>query len=225
MTRDEVAALLAYASRLDPRTMPATADDAAERVEQWLELLADVPPEGARGWNAARVVRDRIAASPYPIIPADIARAWHTHRRDAIGRHTDPAPAADPDNPQLWMDRLRADRAAVATGGTDPAGQRAALGGRPPLAAITGAIGRGTDYMPAPVRQQLAEALPGRAARQVARQADGIDPLSVLCPWCKSREGNACQRGGRPGAGRAMTTPHPSRLDAAHTAAATREAS
>lgn len=225
MTRDEIAALLAYAGRLDPRTMPATKAEADDRLDQWETLLHDVPPTGARGWDAALVVRQHIASSPYPIIPADIARAWHTHRKDAIGRHTDPAPAADPDNPQLWMQALRADRAAVATGETGPAGHRAALGGRPPLAALTGAIGHGPGYIPPGPHQQLAQALPGRAARAAATVQGGPDALAVPCPWCKSRPGSACQRGGRPGAARTMPVPHPSRLDAAHAAATAQEAS
>ncbi|CAG6392740.1 hypothetical protein NMG29_06490 [Streptomyces cocklensis] len=225
MTRDQIIALLAYAARLDPRTAPTNQAEADDRLDQWRDLLSDVPPTGARGWDAAHIVRQHIASSPYPIIPADIARAWHTHRKDAIGRHTDPAPAADPDNPQLWMTALRADRAAVATGETGPAGHRAALGGRPPLAALTGAIGRGPGYIPPGARQQLAQTLPGRAARETAVATGDPDALTVLCPWCKSGPGAACQRGGRPGAGRAMATPHPSRTEAAHAAVSAQEAS
>lgn len=225
MNRDQITALLAFAARLDPRTAPTTQAEADDRLDQWAELLHDVPPTGARGWDAARVVRDHIAGSPYPILPADVSRAWHSHRKDAIGRHTDPAPEASPDDPQLWMDQLRASRAAVATGQTGPAGSRAALGGRPQLSLITGAIGRGTNYVPSHVRPQLAAVLPGREAREAERAVDGVDPLSVLCPWCKSRPGTACQRGGRPGAGRAMITPHPSRVDDAHATAAARGAS
>jgi hypothetical protein len=225
MTRDEIAALLAYAGRLDPRTMPATQAEADDRLDQWLTLLADVPPTAARGWDAARCVRDRIAASPYPIIPADIARAWHTHRKDAIGRHTDPTPAVDPDDPQLWMDALRAGRAAVATGEAGPADHRAALGGRRPVAALPAGATEPPGYLPRTVAAELAALFPGRAAREQARQAGGPDPLAVLCPWCRSRPGTACQRGGRPGGARTMTVPHPARIQAAHAALTAQEAS
>lgn len=71
MNRTEVAALLAYAVRLDPRLTPESQADAAERLDQWYELLADVPPTAphpdGRDWNAAHVVKHHISSSPYRI--------------------------------------------------------------------------------------------------------------------------------------------------------------
>ncbi|KUH38412.1 MULTISPECIES: hypothetical protein [Streptomyces] len=136
MTPEQTAALLAYAVRLDPRLAITDEDAADERLDQWCDLLADVPataphPDG-HNWDAAQAVRHHIASSPYRIQPSDISRPWHTFKADIIGRHTgtfEPTdhPEINPDDPtgDAYVAALRAERRAVATGRRMPTSARA----------------------------------------------------------------------------------------------------
>ncbi|MBB6415812.1 cell surface glycoprotein [Streptomyces sp. AK010] len=215
MTREEVAALLAYAVRLDPRTAPADQAAAEETLDQWADLLADVPPRAphpnGRHWDAAQVVRHHIATSPYPVRPSDVSRPWHSFRRDVVDRHHDPVPAADPDDPEAYRAELVGTRNAVATGASTAATYRELTGGpAPEVAERLAALG---DYLPRSVAQALAEFRPRRAERE-RRAVEGLpDPLDVACPHvhCLARAGEPCVNRRR----NPRRTAHPSRLDLA----------
>ncbi|MFJ9892695.1 cell surface glycoprotein [Streptomyces sp. NPDC091280] len=219
MTREEVAALLAYAVRLDPRSAPADQAAAEETLDQWADLLADVaaraPHPNGRHWDAAQVVRHHIATSPYPVRPSDVSRPWHSFRRDVVDRHHDPVPAADPDDPEAYRAELVGTRTAVATGASTAATYHELTGGtreeRDRLAAERlAALG---DYVPRTVADALAEFRPRRAERD-RLAAEGLpDPLDVPCPYqqCRAAVGDPCLNYRR----NPRSLAHPSRLDLA----------
>ncbi|MGW6745035.1 zinc finger domain-containing protein [Streptomyces sp. NPDC055025] len=220
MKRREVAALLAYAVTLDPRSSPANEAAAAETLDQWADLLADVPPTAphpeGRDWDASQAVRHHIATSPYPVKPADVSRPWHAFRGDVLRRHVDPVPDVDPDDHRAYRAALAAQRRAVETG-TAVATPRAALttgqsrqerdrsaGER--LAALGG-------YVPRTVAQELAAYRPRRAERERLATTGLPDPLDVACPceWCRAPAGSPCLDHHRA----PRRTAHPTRLDLA----------
>ncbi|MER0481611.1 cell surface glycoprotein [Streptomyces sp. Edi2] len=220
MIREQVAALLAYAVKLDPRSAPTDQAAAMEVLDQWADLLADVPPTAphpaGRHWDASQVVRHHIATSPYPIKPSDVSRKWHDFRRDVVDRHHDPLPAADPDDPAAYRAALVADRTAVATGAATASTVKELTGGRTRderdqfaeqrLAALG-------DYVPRTVANALAEFRPRRAERE-RLAAEGLpDPLDVACPYqqCRAEAGAPCMNHRR----NPRRTAHPSRLDLA----------
>ncbi|MFD9967693.1 hypothetical protein ACFWYA_05835 [Streptomyces sp. NPDC059011] len=216
MDRRETAALLAYIGRLDPRTIRTGKGEAADQIAQWHELLGDVPLSTPHGWDARAAALQHIRTSPYPIVPADIGRPWESYRRDRIGRHTDPTPAADPDDQAAWQAELVRARHAVATGAAEPASHRQLTSGRsdPRLEARLKAIG---SCIPPAVRAELAPYRTIRAAREAAIAEGRPDALSVRCDWCLAQVGEPCRRRrvGLDGGARGYTpraTPHPSRL-------------
>ncbi|MFC8925249.1 cell surface glycoprotein [Streptomyces albidoflavus] len=222
MKREEVAALLAYAVSLDPRLAPADQAEADERLDQWADLLADVPPTAphpdGRDWHAGHVVRHHIASSAYRLQPSDVSRPWHAFKADVLGRHTDPVPPVDPDNETAYRAALAHTRTAVATGQAAPSVYRELTGGSTReereafAAARLAALG---NYMPRSVAAELAEFRKTRNERERRAAAGLPDPLDVTCPHppCRARPGQPCQQGGRRRTTR--TTPHPSRLDLA----------
>ncbi|MEY9944906.1 hypothetical protein [Kitasatospora sp. GAS1066B] len=216
MTREEVAALLAYVGRLDPRAALLDPTETAGQLATWCELLRDVPAMTPGGWDAAAVVRRHVESSPYPVLPVDVTRPWAAHRRDLLGRHTDPRPAVDPDDVAAYQNAIRAQRHAVATGQAAPADSRQLTGGPHPTVAARLA-GRA---LPADVGAALAPYRPARAAREAAAAAGRPDALSVPCTWCRAPAGEQCRRRtnattDRPGTWTRRRTPHPSRIDAA----------
>ncbi|MFH8403756.1 hypothetical protein ACH4FX_03135 [Streptomyces sp. NPDC018019] len=224
MERREIAGLLAYIGRLDPRTMRTDTAELRDQIAQWHELLGDVPLSTEHGWDARETVRAHILDSPYPILPVDVARKWRAYQRDRLARHTDPTPAADPDNVTAWRAELLGTRHAVAHGQQAPVEQRAITAGPgPDIEAYLEATG---SPIPPVVRAQLAPFRPTRAAREAAVMAGRPDPLSVRCEWCHAPIGEPCRsrRTGPDGTARGnarRTVPHPSRVDLA--AARTRQ--
>ncbi|WP_329622952.1 cell surface glycoprotein [Streptomyces sp. NBC_01255] len=228
MDRREIAALLAYADRLDPTRAPTTKEAAAERLTQWADLLADVAstaphPEG-RHWDASQAVRRHIATSPYPIKPSDVGGLWAAFRRDVLGRHMDPVPNVDPDDQAAYRAALAGHRHAIETGRA-VATPRALLPGesgtreqRDQFAAERlAAFG---TYMPRTVKDALAPLRPVRAERERLAREGKPDALDVPCTWCKAETGQPCRDmrlnpTTQATANRRRTTPHPSRLDAA----------
>ncbi|KAB1141383.1 cell surface glycoprotein [Streptomyces luteolifulvus] len=215
MTREEVAALLAYAVRLDPRSAPTDQAAAEETLDQWADLLDDVPPTAphpaGRHWDAAQVVRHHIATSPYPIKPSDVSRPWHSFRRDVVDRHHDPVPAADPDNPEAYRAELLGTRHAVAVGAAPAATFRELTGGpAPEVAERLAALG---EYVPRTVAATLAEFRPRRAERERLAVEGLPDPLDVACTYeqCRAHAGEPCVNYRR----NPRSTAHPSRLDLA----------
>ncbi|MER6424646.1 hypothetical protein [Streptomyces sp. NPDC001137] len=221
MDRREIAALLAYIGRLDPRTIRTDQGEARDQLAQWHELLGDVPMATPQGWDARVAARQHIRTSPYQILPADVARPWETYRRDRLARHTDPTPSADPDDQAAWTAELVGTRRAVAAGTAQPAQARAITSGRggvdPRLEVRLRQIG---SCIPPAARAALAPYRPARAARELAVALGQPDALSVRCEWCQAQPGEPCRRrrigpddGVRATAPRA--TPHPGRLDLA----------
>ncbi|MET8627949.1 hypothetical protein ABZW30_30120 [Kitasatospora sp. NPDC004669] len=217
MTREQVAALLAYAGRIDPRTAHLDAAETAAQLAHWCELLYDVPATAPGGWDAAAVLRRHVASSPYPVLPVDITRPWIAHRRKLLDRHTDPRPDVDPDDVAGYQDAIRAQRTAVATGQAAPSSARQLTGG--PHPGVAARIGAGRA-LPAEAAAELARFRPTRAAREAAAAAGRPDALAVPCGWCRAPVGEQCRRrtnaaGDRPGTWTRRRTPHPSREDAA----------
>ncbi len=180
MNRNETAALLAYAAKLDPRGAPQNEAEAAERLDQWHDLLSDVPPRTITGWDAASIVRQHIATSPYPILPADISRRWHAASRRAVDRDTErSAPPVDPDDELAYRRALRGRRGAVAAGEQPPAAVRA----------LTAGIGR---QIPAQMtdeqRATIAAAIPGYRVAALA-----YPELAEDCPHCRRPAGKPCR--------------------------------
>ncbi|MFF6772734.1 hypothetical protein ACFY8W_04130 [Streptomyces sp. NPDC012637] len=219
MDRREIAALLAYIGRLDPRTIRTDQGEARDQLAQWHELLGDVPMATPYGWDARVAARQHIRISPYQILPADIARPWETYRRDRLGRHTDPTPSVDPDDQAAWTAELAGTRRAVAAGTAQPAQYRAITSGRidPALKARLREVG---SCIPPEARAALAPYRPARAAREAAVAQGQPDALGVRCDWCQAQVGEPCRRRriDRDGFTRGnapRATPHPGRLDLA----------
>ncbi|MFD4950463.1 hypothetical protein [Streptomyces sp. NPDC058451] len=219
MDRREIAALLAYIGRLDPRTIRTDKGEARDQLAQWHELLGDVPTATPHGWDASVAARRHIRTSPYQILPADVARPWESYRRDRLARHSDPTPSVDPDDQAAWTAELVGTRRAVAAGTAQPAQARAITSGRdgidPRLEARLREIG---SCIPSAARAVLAPYRPARAAREAAIAQGQPDALSVRCEWCKAQPGEPCRRrrigpddGVRGTIPRAA--PHPGRLD------------
>jgi hypothetical protein len=218
VTPREVAALLAYVVRLDPRLALDDPHAAAERLTQWGDLLSDVPAT-AHSWDAARVARDHIARSPYRIQPSDVSRPWHAHKADMLGRHVgtfEPTahPELDPDERfgDAYVAALRAERRAIATGKQAPSTHRAITAG-PAAAEVERRLAELGTYMPRTVAQALANYRPRRAQRETLAAAGSPDPLDVPCPYehCRAGRGEACRTARRV----PREDAHPSRLDAA----------
>lgn len=219
MNPREVAAVLAYLGRLDPRTMRTDTGEARDQIAQWHELLGDVPFATDHDWDVREAIKAHVLASPYPILPVDVARRWRSYRRDRLERHTDPTPVADPDDPAAWQAELLDTRDAVAAGATAPATHRQITGGGPPpdIKERLEAIG---SCIPPAVRADLAKYRPARAARETAIATGGPDVLSVRCEWCHAAAGEPCRSrrvglDGRPRGNAPRATPHPSRIDLA----------
>ena len=221
MDRREIAALLAYIGRLDPRTIRTDQGEARDQLAQWHDLLGDVPMATPHGWDARVAARQHIRVSPYQILPADVVRPWESYRRDRLARHTDPTPSADPDDHAAWTAELVGTRRDVAAGTTQPALSRAITRGRdgidPKLEARLREIG---SCIPPAARAALAPYRPARAEREAAVAEGQPDALSVRCEWCLAQPGEPCRRrrigpegGARGTAPRA--TPHPGRRDLA----------
>ncbi|MFF5727964.1 hypothetical protein [[Kitasatospora] papulosa] len=222
MDRREIAALLAYIGRLDPRTIRTDQGEARDQIAQWNELLGDVPMATPHGWDALVAARQHIRTSVYQILPADIVRPWESYRRDRLARHSDPTPSVDPDDQAAWTAELVGTRRAVAVGIAQPAQARAITTGRdginPRLQARLREIG---SCIPPAARAALSPYRPARAAREAAVAQGLPDALSVRCEWegCLAQPGEPCRRrriGPDGGArGTAQCAPHPSRLDLA----------
>ncbi|MEU5557390.1 hypothetical protein AB0H47_14885 [Streptomyces globisporus] len=221
MDRREIAGLLAYMGRLDPRTMRTDPGELRDQVDQWQELLGDVPLATDSGWDARTAVRAHVVSSPYPVLPVDVARQWSKHSADRLARHTDPVPAADPDDVESWRAELLGTRHAVLAGQRPPNEQRAITAAEatvdPAVEARLRAIG---SCIPPHVRNDLAPFRPAKARREQL-VAEGLpDVLAVPCGWCGAAVNESCRarrivpRGGAT-SHRPMKTAHPSRIEAA----------
>ncbi|WP_405518301.1 hypothetical protein [Streptomyces canus] len=219
MDRREIAAVLAYTGRLDPRTIRTGTSETRDQIAQWQEQLDDMPFATDHGWDVREAIRSHVLNSPYPILPVDIARRWCAHRRDRLDRHTDPTPAADPDDPAAWRAELLRFRNAVAAGIASPTTHRQITNGGLP-GDVEERLREIGSCIPPAIRAELARYRPTRAAREAA-VAEGVpDALAVGCDWCRAPVGSPCrQRRASPdGTARGhaeRATPQPSRVDLA----------
>jgi hypothetical protein len=192
MDRREIAALLAYIGRLDPRTIRTDQGEARDQLARWHELLGDVPMATPHGWDARTVARQHIRLSPYQIQPADIARPWESYKRDRLQRHTDPLPSADPDDQAAWTAELVDTRRAVAAGIAQPVQYRQITSRRidPRLEAHLKEVG---SYIPSEARAALAPFRRARAAHEASIARGEPDALSVPCEQCDAPVGRLCR--------------------------------
>ncbi|MFJ2892516.1 hypothetical protein ACIO53_41460 [Streptomyces sp. NPDC087305] len=220
MDRREIAGLLAYMGRLDPRTMRTDPGELRDQVDQWQELLGDVPLATEYGWDARNAIRSHVVSSPYPILPVDVARQWSKHSADRLARHTDPVPTTDPDDVESWRAELLGTRHAVLAGQRPPNEQRAITSGTTLDPAVEERLRAIGSCIPPHVRQDLAAYRPAKARREQL-VAEGLpDVLAVPCGWCGAAVNSPCRarrvvpRGGAT-SHRPMKTAHPSRIEAA----------
>ncbi|WP_129287537.1 hypothetical protein [Streptomyces sp. GZWMJZ-114] len=223
MTPREIAALLAYIGRLDPRLARSDQAEAGAQIDQWQELLADVPMATPYGWDARTAAREHYQLSPYPILPADIGRPWTAYKRDRIQRHHDPLPSADPEDSEAWAAELVRTRAAVATGTAQPAPLRQ-LVAAPEGQQQERRRAEGESCIPPAARHLLARFRPALAAREAAVARGEIDILGVDCEQCGASAGRPCRvrriEHGFPRGTRQLVDPHACRRNLAHQRAA-----
>jgi hypothetical protein len=220
MTPDEIPQLIKNISYADNRILPADPQEILGMAALWATVLADVPLD-----YAIKAVGEHYAASPFTIRVADIATRWRDQTKNRLDRHTDPIPAADPDDEAAWRRQLADTRRAVAKGQIQPAHHAIAAGPPAPIAALTAGIGRTVPqrdekrpYIPAQAAADLAAAMPQRGAREAARQRGAVDLLSVTCTWCQAEPGQQCKRrrhakGTAAGTWHRRDEPHPCRVD------------
>ncbi|MFE5332913.1 hypothetical protein ACFRCG_41675 [Embleya sp. NPDC056575] len=116
MTPDEVIDLLDKIALVDHRVVREDPEEQEAQVALWAGILSDVPAA-----FAGQAIGQHYSASPYPVLPADIAARWKTRRTDIMRRDAETeAPPVDPDRPVDYARALRAGRAAVATGTVRP---------------------------------------------------------------------------------------------------------
>ncbi|MFF4767398.1 hypothetical protein ACFY1V_12875 [Streptomyces sp. NPDC001255] len=219
MTPREIAALLAYIGRLDPRLARSDQAEAGAQIDQWHELLADVPMATPYGWDARTAARDHYRISPYPILPADIGRPWAAYRRDRIQRHHDPLPSADPEDSEAWAAELGRARSAVAAGTAQPVPLRQ-LVAAPADQPQERRRATGESCIPPAARDLLARFRPALAAREAAVARGEVDILGVGCEQCGAGAGRPCRvkrvERGFPHGTRQLVEPHACRRDLAH---------
>ncbi|MEU2875982.1 hypothetical protein [Streptomyces sp. NPDC007070] len=208
MDRRETAALLAYLARLDARLIRTDHGEVCDQLDQWHELLAEVPLATPHGWDACAVALQHVRLSPYPILPADICRPWERYRRERLNRHVDPTPSVDPDDQAAWTAELVGTRRAVAAGTVQPVPYRQLASRHQESAA---------SRIPAEARALLAPWRRARAAHEASIARGEPDALSVPCEECGAPVGRLCRlrrispgifpRGNTP-----MAAPHACRL-------------
>ncbi|MFG3085084.1 zinc finger domain-containing protein [Streptomyces parvulus] len=208
MTNEETAVLCRYVRSLCP----------AQRFDEytadvWHDILRDYLLDEAR---AAAVA---IASKQTFVAPGEIATEIKRTRADRMSRHTDPTPAADPDDPHAYRAEIAATRYAVATGQTEPAPAELTAGPmHPDVAARLKTLG---SYVPRHVDDELDAYRPIKAARRAAILANQPDALAVPCGYCKAPTGKPCRINRLdPTNGLARSpraTPHPTRIDDART--------
>ncbi|MFI0906788.1 hypothetical protein ACH4TE_25180 [Streptomyces sioyaensis] len=199
MDTKHIAALLNYAATVDSRIRRTMADNqrAAATLRTWAEALVDVPATADEaGWNAAHAVRryyeqhgDDRSARFRAVEPHDLLAAWAGHRAELMNRHTDPVPAADPDDVAAYRAEIVGTRTAVATGQQRPTAYRAiAPAEQQHLAAVTAALGTQPGAMPTQVRDELGRI--GIGARRAR-----FPEYAVVCPHptCRAAERQPCK--------------------------------
>jgi hypothetical protein len=211
MNSQEAAALVRYVRATCPqqRVDEYTAD-------AWHDVLYPFTLNEARAAIAAHV-----AAGNAFVAVGEIVAAVRRNRADRMSRHTDPTPAADPDDPHAYKAEIAATRLAVATGQQPPEQHELTAGPmHPDVAARLKTLG---TYVPRQVDEALDAYRPVKAARRTALTTGQPDALAIPCDWCHAPAGEPCRSrriapGGGATSSKRRTTPHPSRLDDARDA-------
>jgi hypothetical protein len=196
MNLNEVPQLLTQISYADPRILREDPAEQRGQVAMWATVLKDVPLQ-----FALDAIGQHYAASPFPVLPADIAAKWKAETRRRLERHIETPPRADPEDEVAYRRQLRAQRNGVATGGTpiyDVKELTAGFGEMPKQ--------RDRPYLPDHVRQQFAESLTGWGARKITHPEIAVD-----CPYCRAYAGKPCRT---PNRHRELQDTHPSRKEA-----------
>ncbi|WP_405408862.1 hypothetical protein [Streptomyces decoyicus] len=196
MNPRETAALLRLLATLDGRLRRAMTDPqlAARTIDEWNEATVHIPAATEDGtWDVMHAVRAFYeqqrgdhTARYFAYEPHHLLAAWADHRGSRMERHTDPIPAADPDDVSAYRAELVGTRQAVATGQAPPSRYRAALdpAGQRRLDALTARIGAdvpgsGAPYIRPEVREELRSHVPNTRA--------GLPALGIDCPVAKCR--------------------------------------
>ncbi len=214
----EATKLLAHAAAFDNRK-PSKAASIA-----WAEALKDIPADpdafGAVARFYSKPTTDGNLDGTRWIQPHHVRQL----RKEIRGERTPmpdsvPYPALGEDETgTAFVARRRAQLHAVADGRLQVQPIRQLTGGPHPSVAKTLS---GVGQLPAHVREALAAALPGRAAREAAHESGSPDVLSVACPWCQAGIGQPCKRrSDKRETWHHRRAPHPSRVDAAVVATA-----
>lgn len=212
MKPSEVPQLLAQIALADNRVRREDPIELRAQISMWAGILADVPYDAA-----VRYAHEHYTKSTWPILPADIATRWTAAVAERLGRHIgtfEPTvhPELHPDDEAGYRAALAAERRAVAVGAQPPNELRAITAG-PAAAEVQARLDRMGTYMPASVKETLAELRPDAVERERLIRSGLSDPRSVTCPWeaCRARQGQRCQTNGRD-----RRDYHPARVEAAH---------
>ncbi|MEU4256307.1 hypothetical protein AB0B42_00495 [Streptomyces fradiae] len=214
MNPSEIPQLLAQIALADKRVRRTDPIELRAQIAMWAGILADVPYDAA-----IRYAQEHYTESTWEILPANIATRWAADVRDRMNRHNgtfEPTkyPALDPDDVEGYQTALRTERRAVAIGATPPDTTKALTAG-PAATEVAERLAELGSYVPAHVREVLAELRPERAERERLIRSGLGDPLGLRCPHppCGAAPGSRCTTNGRD-----RRQPHPSRVDAAQEA-------
>lgn len=217
MKPSEVPQLLAEIALADPRVRRTDHIELRAQIAMWAGILTNVPYDAA-----VRYAHEHYTKSTWPILPADIATRWTTAVADRLGRHIgtfEPLahPELHPDDEAGYRAALTAERHAVATG-QQPPNEMKALTAGPAAADVQARLDRMGTYMPASVKDTLAELRPAAVERERLIRSGLGDPLGIACPWdaCRAQKGHRCRTGRHE-----RREPHPARTAAASRPGAT----
>lgn len=208
----QIPELIARIALADPRVRREDPVEQTAQIDMWAGILVDVPYE-----YALQAAHAHYAKSTWPILPADIASRWMETVRDRLGRHAsfepNHHPELDPDaeTGDAFVAALKAERHAVAIGKQRPNEVRAIMAG-PADPAVQARLDRMGTYMPASVKETLAELRPEAVERERLIRSGLADPRSIACPWdaCRAPQGQRCRTNGRD-----RREYHPARVQAA----------
>ncbi|MFI5659187.1 hypothetical protein [Streptomyces sp. NPDC051684] len=174
-------------------------DDKAKELcaKLWHRILADVPYA-----VAVECLREHYRTNRFPVTPAEIVGCCGNRRRANLSGAPEPAPDADPDNPETYLARLRAQRVEAAATGQWPTADRPSLDSAPG----TGSTGN-PPYVPDDARQLIQAA--------ITWQQNPCIAVACPAPQCGAQPGEYCQgRGSRSQRGKKKRRCHPSRQEA-----------
>lgn len=223
MDAEEVPQLIAQIALADNRVRREDKMERRAQIVMWAGILADTPYD-----FALQAVHEHYSQSQWPIAPGDIASRWKNVVRDRVNRDNgtfepNDHPGLDPDDVIGYLAALRGQRQAVAQGVRPPNTVKAITAGAA-ADEVTARLRTLGTYVPRQVDDALDAYRPLKEARRAALIAGQPDAFSVECDWCQAPVGEPCRsrrvdpKGGAT-SNRRRSTPHPSRVDDATTAA------